>query len=155
MRRASRKTKSGELIIPESQVQSSILTLLKRMGIKSNRVNGGQVFIDGINKRGHKTTRTIRCNSINGKSDIECWPFVENELGVRIGIPIYIEVKASHGGKQRDAQKQFEKDMKDRGYYYFIARSVEDTLNGIREIANDIEAKIPGFKMKIPKVRRT
>ncbi len=125
------------------------------MRIKNNRVNGAQVSVSGKNQRGNSTTRRIRCNSINGKSDIEAWPYVENELGVRIGIPIYIEVKASTGGRQSDNQKIFEKDMIDRGYYYFIAKSVSDTIQGINNICEDIEKKLPGFKMKIIKMKAT
>ena len=151
--RARRRTKSGELIIPESQVQSNIITFLKRAKLPHNRVNGAQVSISGKNKRGNHSERRIRCNSINGKSDIEVWTSAENDAGVRIGIPLYIEVKASHGGRQSEDQKKFQDMLENRGYYYILARSLKEAYEGMVNAKKDIESKLPGFKFDIGRLK--
>ena len=151
--RPTRRTTCGELIIPESKVQQLIISVLNRMGIANNRVNGGQFIMSGKNKRGTASTRRVKCNSIRGKSDIEAWTFISKD-GIRVGIPIYIEVKASHGGKQSDNQKEFEKMLSDRGYYYFIADSLDSFYDGMDAVKEDIESKLPGFEMKYKKVGR-
>jgi hypothetical protein len=151
--RPRRRTSSGELIIPESIVQSQIIKFLNRAKLPNNRVNGAQVSVQGKNKRGNSSTRRIRCNSINGKADIEVWTFAENSDGEKIGIPLYIEVKASHGGRQSDDQKSFEDMLKNRGYFYILANSLESAYNGMVEAKNTIEKKLPGFKLNIGRLR--
>jgi hypothetical protein len=151
--RPRRRTKNGELIIPESNVQSQIISFLNKAGIPNNRVNGAQVSVQGKNRRGNSSTRMIRCNSINGKADIEAWVYAENEDGDRIGIPLYIEVKASHGGRQSEKQKDFEEMLKSRGFFYILANSLESAYNGIVEAKEIVEKKLSGFKLNIGRLK--
>lgn len=151
--RAHRRTKSGELIVPESKVQSSIISFLKKARIPHNRVNGAQVSIEGKNRHGNNSARRIRCNSMNGKADIEAWLYAENDKGVTIGVPIYIEVKASHGGRQSDSQKSFQEMLENRGYYYILARSLKEAYDGMVEAKKDIDSKLPGFKLDIGRLK--
>jgi len=143
-----RKTVSrGNIKIPESQVQSSIISFFKKSKIPHNRVNGAQFSIDGKNKRGNPSKRMVRCNSINGKADIEVWMHAENNEGYIIGIPLYIEVKSSHGGRQSDSQKEFQEMLESRGYKYILARSLDDVVSGVRELGAEVSEKLAGYKL--------
>ena len=155
MGRPRRRTSSGALVIPESNIQSTIITFLNRAKILNNRVNGAQVSVPGKNKYGKATVRRIRCNSMNGKADIEAWLYAENDSGFKIGIMLYIEVKASHGGVQSKSQKDFEKEIVSRGYYYVVARGLKDVYEKMVFIKKDIESNIPGFKIDIGRVKVT
>jgi hypothetical protein len=153
MARPRRRTSSGELVIPESSVQNQIIKFLNRAKLPNNRVNGAQVSINGTNRRGNSSTRRIRCNSINGKSDIEVWPFAENEKGQRIGIPLYIEVKASHGGRQSDDQKAFQAMLEHRGYFYILANSLESAYRGMEKARDEVADRLLGYKLDIGRLK--
>ncbi len=153
MARPKRRLKSGELVIPESNVQSTIISFLNRAKIMNNRVNGAQISVLGKNKRGASTTRRIRCNSINGKADIESWFTATNSNGYKIGIMLYIEVKASHGGVQSKDQKIFEAGLIDRGYYYVLARSLKDVYEKMKDMKSDFEENVIGFTLNIGRLK--
>ena len=147
------RTKKGELIIPEKTVQSTILSFLARSRLPANRVNGAQISVAGKNKRGNSSTRRIRCNSINGKADIEVWTYAEDKEGTRIGIPLYIEVKASHNGKQSEDQKLFQSMVESRGYYYILAKSLKEAYDGMCKAKDDIDSKLSEYKLNIGRLR--
>lgn len=152
-RRGRARTSAGAVIIPEKNVQSTIITFLNRAKILNNRVNGAQVSVSGENSRGNATKRKIRCSSMNGKADVEAWLFAESPSGVRLGIMCYIEVKKSHGGKQSDDQKTFQALMEERGYYYTLATSVKDVYSFFVIMKEDVEKKLPGWKLDIGRAR--
>ncbi len=154
MARPRKRTSSGELIIPESNVQSLIVKFLNRARIPNNRVNGAQFSASGTNKRGSTTTRRIRCNTINGKADIEAWTFITNGE-VKMGITLYIEVKKSHGGVQSSDQKNFQAMLEDSGHFYTIARSIEDVVLFMSEVNSFIEVTLPGWKLNMGRAKLT
>lgn len=152
--RGRRRTAAGAVIVPEKNVQSSIITFLNRAKIVNNRVNGAQVSVSGENKRGNSTSRRIRCSSMNGKADVEGWSYMEHTTsGRRIGVMLYIEVKASSGGRQSDDQKAFELMLKERGYHYCVARSVKDVYDFIIAVRDEMELLLPGWKMYTGRAR--
>lgn len=153
MGRPRTRMPNGELIIPESNVQSLIISFLKRARIMHNRVNGAQISVVGKNKRGTSSTRKIRCNSINGKADIEAWFTAKNSEGYKIGVMLYIEVKASHRGRQSVDQKDFERELVDRGYYYVLANSLQAVYDKMVWIKNDFESNVSGFILDIGKAK--
>jgi len=146
MARPTKRTASGELIIPESNVQSMIIKFLNRAGIPNNRVNGAQFTATGTNKRGNSSTRRIRCNSINGKADIEAWTYATDGKH-KIGITLYIEVKKSHGGKQSDDQIKFQDMLERNGHFYTVARSIEDVVEFMSSVKNSIESSMDGWTL--------
>ena len=113
----------------ESVIQSQIITALNRLRIVNNRVNSASLQAKGTGGK----SRTIRCNSLNGKSDLEAWLEVKTSKGMSFGITLYIEVK-SKTGKQRPSQKEFEELMKRSSQQYILARSVGDVINAICDI---------------------
>ena len=132
--------KNSEL---ESTIQKDVVNALTRMGIVVNRVNSGASQIEG---------RNLRCNSLNGKSDLEFWLHYENEAGYKIPIAIYAEMK-SKTGKQRPSQVEYQKLMEKTGQHYFVARSVADVINYICDLRDDAKENIPGFRLVIGKIR--
>ena len=154
--RGRKRTASGQIIIPEKNVQSTIITFLGRAKIMHNRVNGAQISVAGTNRRGNSSSRTIRCNSINGKGDIEIWLYADNSSSKqRIGITAYIEVKKSHGGVQSDNQKSFEENLNQRGHYYVVARSLNDVYKFLLYMKSDISEKLPGWELDIGRAKLT
>lgn len=151
-RPAAKRTSKGELIVSESNVQSMIIKFLNLAKIPNNRVNGAQFTAEGKNKRGNPTKRSIRCNSINGKADIEAWTYIKKGDDI-IGITLYIEVKRSHGGSQSKDQKLFQEMLENRGHYYVVARSVEDVQKFIKSVKEYIEEKLPGWKLYTGRIK--
>lgn len=117
------------------------------MGIVVNRVNSGAQVI-----RGEGKTRAFRCNSLNGKSDLEFWMHYENEAGFRIPITVYAEVKAEKG-KQLPSQVEYQRLMEKTGQHYMIARSVADIVNYICDLRDDALKHIPDFKLVVGRVK--
>ena len=139
---------SKKPIIPESKVQNAVLRFLTLAKIPHNRVNGAQLTVKGKNKRGKEVSRVVRCNSINGKSDIEAWVYAEKD-DIKIPITIYIEVKASSGGRQSADQKKFQKTIEDTGGFYFIVKSIEDIKQALQNVKAELESRLPGFKVPL------
>ena len=148
-----RRMVNGSIVVPESRVQSMILSFLARLNIPANRVNGGMFKVGGSNKRNTPYTRSVRCNSMNGKADIEAWLYAENDEGIRIGVPLYIEVKASSGGRQSENQKVFEEMLVKTGHNYVVARSIEDVYTKLKEMKIFTANHLKGFDLNIGRVR--
>jgi len=142
------KIKTNKPVIPEAKIQEAVLRFLTFAKIPHNRVNGAQLIAKRKNKRGKEVSRAIRCNSINGKSDIEAWLYAEKD-GVKIPITIYIEVKASSGGRQSVNQKKFQNMIEATGGFYFIVRSIEDIKQALIKTKEEIEKRIPGFSIPL------
>ena len=147
------RTSSGSIIIPESNVQSTIITFLNRAKIPNNRVNGAQISVSGENKRGNAASRRIRCSSMNGKADVEAWLYAIGPNGEKIGVMAYIEVKKSHGGSQSDDQKKFQAMLESRGYYYVVANSLKKVYEFFLFMKGDVENKMPGWKLDIGRAK--
>jgi len=141
-RRRVRKRRSTA----EALIQKDIVTALTRMGIVVNRVNSGAQRITDEGR-----TRVFRCNSLNGKSDLEFWMHYENEDGFKIPVSVYAEVK-SEKGKQLPSQVEYQRLMEKTGQHYMIARSVPDIINFICDLKDD-EQHIPGFKLVIGRIK--
>lgn len=73
--------------------------------------------------------------AINGVSDIIC---TFNYNG--INIVIFFEVKG-HNGKQSPKQKAFEVAIKRHGGFYYVVRSVEETIERINEVKEEIKRR--------------
>ncbi len=153
-KREVKRTANGELIIPEANVQSLIIKFLNRAGIPNNRVNGAQFTAEGTNRRGNSTKRRIRCNSLNGKADVEAWTYI-TDGNIKIGITLYIEVKRSHGGKQSDDQKNFQSMLENNGHFYTVARSVEDVVKFMSAVKKFIESSIKGWTLYTGRAKLT
>jgi len=138
-----RKTRGRET---ESVIQSTILTALKRMGILANRVNSGAIKI----KNANGGYRSFRCNSLNGKSDIECWLKIQGDNGYEIGIVIYFEVKKK-GEKQLPSQKEFESLMHQTNQKYCVVESVADAVNFLCDLRDEVAVNMDGFNLIIGK----
>jgi len=154
MARVVKRTAKGELIIPESNVQNLIIKFLNRARISNNRVNGAQFSASGTNKRGGTTTRRIRCNSLNGKADIEAWTYITDGKA-KIGITLYIEVKKSHGGRQSDDQKSFQEMLENSGHFYTVARSLEEVVSFMGEVDRFIKETLPGWSLNTGRAKLT
>ena len=152
MARPTKRTASGDLIIPEANVQNDIIKFLNRAKILNNRVNGAQFTAEGKNKRGTSTKRRIRCNSINGKADIEAWTYITNGT-IKIGITLYIEVKRSHGGSQSSDQKNFQAMLEDRGHFYTIARSIKDVVDFMADVDRFIQDNLVGWRLFVGRAK--
>lgn len=144
---------NGHILISEKKVQSLIISFLNRSKIFHNRVNGAKFTLSSKNKRGNRTSRVVRCNSINGKSDIEAWLTLNGPKSEKLGIPLYIEVKNSSGGKQGDDQKKFQDNMETRGFYYTLASSVADVYSYLLFMEKDIKNKLPGWVLDIGRAK--
>ena len=151
MARPTKRTAKGDLIIPEANVQSMIVKFLGRAKIPCNRVNGAQFSASGTNKRGSATTRRVRCNTLNGKADIEAWTFMTNGK-VKIGITLYIEVKRSHGGKQSDDQINFQAMLENNGHFYMVARSVDEVMIFLVQVQEFIQKTLDGWTLNTGRV---
>lgn len=125
----------------EAAIQSSIITAMNRLGILSNRVNGGSTVIDSPYGK-----RTFRCNSLNGKSDLEIWLEIKSESGYSLGVVVYIEVK-SKTGKQSASQVEFERLMNKTSQKYIVVRSVADVINFLCDFRDEVKEEMPGFSL--------
>jgi hypothetical protein len=141
----SRLKNSNASSVKEGDVQKAIVAFLDRMRIDYNRVNGAAMKFSGKNKRGNLSNRMVRCNSITGKADLELWCHIENGDS-KICIPVYLEVKRPKGGSQSSDQKKFQSMIEGHGGYYFIVRSIEETMIALSSTKKDIEQKALGWK---------
>lgn len=115
---------------PEGAIQDAILDYLQAIRVVAFRMNTGMMTAEG--KNGKK--RFIRFGTV-GMADILALPTISGiHKGSRIEwtAPVFVEVK-SPTGKQSQEQKSFERQVKDAGAYYFVARSVEDVERWMRE----------------------
>lgn len=108
---------------PEGAIQDAILGYLQAVRIVAFRQNTGMMTAEG--KNGKK--RFIHFGVV-GMADILALPTISgihNGSRIEWTAPVFIEIK-SPTGKQSQEQKSFERQVKDAGAYYFVARSVED-----------------------------
>lgn len=56
-------------------------------------------------------------------------------------IVIFLEVK-SDKGKQTDSQKEFEREIKEINGFYFVVKSIDDTIKCLEIVRDIVEAKI-------------
>ena len=131
----------------ENVIQSQILSFLKIRKIAHNRVNNGQFYVseDTTDKYGNRRRRrrVVRCNSMNGISDIVVYGFIELENGSKVHSPIYLEVK-SQTGRQSQHQKDFEKLVVGGGGFYFIVKSIEDVVRAFRTVEETVRDSTGG-----------
>jgi hypothetical protein len=132
----------------ESMIQSSILTMLNRLGILNNRVNGGAIRL----KNTKNQYRMFRCNSLNGKADIECWLALRSPT-FTLGITVYLEVKRDRE-KQSPSQLEFERLMKKTGQHYFVVHSITDAINVFCNLKESIEANMAGYTLDIANLEK-
>jgi len=118
------------------------------MNILANRVNSGAVKI----KNTHGGYRSFRCNSINGKSDIECWLTIKGKNGFSIGVSVYLEVKKP-GERQLKSQKEFEELMSRTNQKYCVVRSVADVVNFFCDFRDEVRENMDGFELIIGRAR--
>ena len=62
--------------------------------------------------------------SLKGIADLYC---------IKEGISLWLEIKKPKG-KQSQKQIDFEADIKAKGGYYYVVRSVDDTIEILKEI---------------------
>lgn len=103
---------------PEGEIQKAILEWLQAERITAWRINTGAVKVDA---------RFI-VFAVPGFSDILAIPTVSGKFKgfpCQWTAPLFIEVKTPQG-RQSAEQKSFERQVKDAGGEYLLARSVED-----------------------------
>lgn len=131
----------------EKTIQSSIVSFLKKGKLVYNRVNNGQFEMSSATRR-----RKIRCNSMEGISDLEIYTYAENEHGTRLQIMIYLEVKTITG-KPRETQVDFGNTIDELGGLYFIVKSIEDTYKSLLVSQQYISKVMPGYKLYIGRAK--
>ena len=145
-RRKRRKVSStGDEL--EKTIQSSIISFLKKGQLIHNRVNNGQFEMASEHRK-----RRVRCNSLEGISDIEIYTYMENEDGTKIQVMIYLEVKTKTG-KQSETQVDFDNIIDSIGGLYFIVKSVEDTYLSLLKAADYISRSVSGYKLYIGRAK--
>ena len=99
----------------ETPLQQEILKALSKIpGVLAWRQNVGYA-------RGLRTKSVFKLGPPDGASDIVC---------IAWGRPFLIEVKTGDNG-QSPQQRNFQAQAEKAGATYFVARSVEDALEGI------------------------
>lgn len=103
----------------EREIEEEILFYLNKKGIFAwKNLTGG--YFDPVRKRYRKQSSKF---AINGVSDI---------IGIYESRPLFIEVKSKKGVVRKE-QKQFIARAQREGALAFIARSVDDVDNYLRE----------------------
>ena len=132
----------------EANIQKEILKTLSKLGILSNRVNSGAFKI--ITPDRGTRNRGVRCNSINGKSDIESWIRILSPKGdIGLGITLYIEVKRP-GEKQNPNQVEFQRLMKKTSQEYWLVTSPSDVINHLLDFETLLGENLPGWTVDVP-----
>ncbi len=112
----------------EKEIENSILEYLAlRRDCFAFKVNTTGIFDQ---RRGH--FRTLSKNIVPGTADILCCLDVS-----RVGVFIALEVKTDKG-KQSLVQKEFQVKIQGKNGYYFIVRSVHDTILAIQEVIKTV-----------------
>lgn len=148
--RRRRSTAKGNA--PEKEIQNAMVSFLARGKLTHNRVNNGQFQMSSEKASGATKKRRIRCNSLEGISDLEIFTYMENEFGTRIQIMIYMEVK-TEVGKQSETQMGFENVIDGLGGLYFIVTSVKELYNALLVSKDYVERAVPGFKLYIGRAK--
>ena len=121
----------------ENIVQQKIINFLKVRKIFHNRVNNGQFIIkgeyDGVKRK--SSTRSVRCNSINGVPDITVYAYAMFQDKPPLHIPIYLEVKTATG-RQSKSQKEFQERI---GGYYYLVRGIEDVIEAFDKVSQHLK----------------
>lgn len=145
IKRAKKPRRSNE----EKRTQSAIEGLFRRAGIVMNRVNSG-AFTGATGVR-------VRCNSIQGKADLEAWVAMKPTDKTRkvspIGLCAYIEVKSSTG-RQNPNQKKFQALMEATSQKYMVVRSLQETVEKMVEWKAELKKDFPDFDLDIGKLDR-
>ena len=103
----------GKVKIPEKAVLSQVLQYLRLKKCLCYRMNTGATVSQYKGKN-----RLIRFG-VSGMADVLA--FTKDSV-------MWIEAKASSGGKQSDHQKAFQKEVESFGHIYILARSVDDVM---------------------------
>ena len=135
---AKRKTLNPK----ESTIQANIISYLKVRRILFNRINNGQFFIEENVRdkygRQRRKKRAVRCNSINGLSDIEVFGVLEKNGKPLLPIIIYLEVKTKTG-RQSHHQKLFQQRIESAGGFYYVVRSIDDVKKAFEKTVRKIK----------------
>lgn len=100
--------------VPEKAVLSQIIHYLKLKKCLVYRMNTGASVSEYKGKK-----RLIRFGT-QGMADV---------LAFTKDSTLWIEAKASTGGKQSEAQKNFQKDVESFGHIYILANSVDAVMD--------------------------
>ena len=111
-----------KLVIPEKQIEASILGWLKAKKICAVKIFNGGSYNQKRGKFIFSSSRT---------------PGVSDIIVAYKGIAIAIEVK-SEAGRQSPDQKAFEALWTNAGGYYTVARSIEDVENFLNQINDEV-----------------
>lgn len=109
----------------ETQLVKSILTAVNYYGFFWRNNTGAQTI------NSPNGTRFIRFGH-PGSADI---------IGIYKGRFVGIEAKASKG-KQSTSQQEFELNIRKFGGYYILAYTIEDALNGLKEIKMNVDDEV-------------
>jgi hypothetical protein len=109
--------------VPESGVLRACLDLLAAERIWHRRWNTGAVKLDSRFMRfGHK-----------GDADIEMTiPAEYCGKEARYQKVVWVECKSADG-RQTEEQREFQREVEDRGHYYLLVRSSDDLLEWLKE----------------------
>lgn len=107
----------------ESEIQRCILDYLATKGVLAFRMNTGAMAAQ------HNGRQRFMRFGIPGMADILAF---EETIPFSSTHPVWIEVK-SITGKQSELQKSFEKQVKDHGHTYILARSVGDVISYLED----------------------
>lgn len=110
----------------EAEVKREIMRALKLAGIFAIRINSGAVFGET-----HGRKWAVR-SAEPGTADILALPAVGLTLRCTV-VPVWIECKRP-GGKQSQAQRDFENAVTSRGHAYGIATNAEEALAICRDV---------------------
>lgn len=99
----------------EGEIQSEILQALKRVGIQAMRINSGMAKVRG----GWLQLAP------EGTADLIVFP--------RGKCPVWLEIK-SEKGKQGEAQREFETNVRNLGHGYFVLRGLDDLMPLLKEM---------------------
>jgi len=98
----------------EQQIQKSILDMLSLTGWYAYKQDSVGIY--------DPVKNLYRKSNTAGKSDI---------IAIKKGTVLFVEVK-SKIGKQPPSQKEFERNIKEHGGHYLIARGFEDVQNYLK-----------------------
>lgn len=104
---------------PEQAILNSIMEYLAVKRVWCRRMNTGAAMVSNATGK----ARFLRFGT-PGMADILATPITWNKLGGALHI-LWIEVKAP-GGKQSQAQENFQEEVISEAHSYIVARSIDD-----------------------------
>jgi predicted GH43/DUF377 family glycosyl hydrolase len=109
----------------ESQVLNNIITCLKTFRWKVIRFNSGASMMGDRYVKFYRLTWRAAYNDSKGLPDL---------LAIKDGRHVWIEAKRDGTHKQSDAQKTFEKEIKESGAEYYLVSSGVEIVTILGEI---------------------